>query len=1387
MAMGENPNAVDQRNPTEDPRHLNSLQALHVKVLLQALCYVSRDLPLPQSIWDSVSSISWKPSDGTETVLPSVAAVDGVEPDTEAAQIDEGVSQIPPCAQSAVGVSQSSPLMATDDIHIATNVSADVVLSNDTNVGDASQSSSLTSIVSATDDAKPNVAHPVGGARQSISLSSTVIKAENKVPDFVAPKVEANSALIKDEINAAPLAAIAHESQALPSSLNSQTSNVDTSQQLGKSSSLQQASLKDSLVEGDLTLKNDLSREETLHGLSFPEKGKEEACGVSNLSVTFEEVLSNHHKLSSSAALKQELKDRVGRKLSRRMQELEATPLYFGEELRMKSLIELQGLKLGALQAKVRANVMAERHLQQACSGVDKSIFDWGLMRLVRTSSSFFGALHGDGYTPGLSPVEADERLRRKREAERQRRLEEEEQARITMRKRKFFNELLNFVREMQLQSQAVYKRRKQRNDNIQAWHAKQRQRATRAERLRFQALKADDQEAYMRMVEESKNERLTTLLEKTDELLQRLGAMVQMQKNAVHSDGIKKEKSKDKGKDAGKGLSELSSPRQKKQEADEDRQMALHKRIKENSLGIVGEQLEDAGESDGEGSVKKRDLLQGQRQYNSLVHSIEEKVTKQPAMLTGGELRPYQLEGLQWMLSLYNNNLNGILADEMGLGKTIQTIALLSYLMENKGLTGPHLIIAPKAVLPNWDHEFRTWAPGITAVLYDGKRMDRKDLRDLYKGEGKFNVLITHYDLIMRDKAFLKKVNWHYMIVDEGHRLKNRDCILSRTLVTGYNIRRRLLLTGTPIQNSLEELWSLLNFLLPAIFNSCANFEEWFNAPFADPSELSLTEEEQLLIIRRLHQVIRPFLLRRKKAEVEKFLPTKAQVILKCDMSAWQRVYYQQITESGRVGLDLGSGKSKGLQNTAMQLRKCCNHPYLFLEGTLYNMYQKDEILRASGKFELLDRLLPKLQKTDHRVLLFSQMTRLLDILEIYLNFQGFKYLRLDGTTKTEDRGSLLKKFNAPDSPFFLFLLSTRAGGLGLNLQTADTVIMFDSDWNPQMDQQAEDRAHRIGQKKEVRVFVLASVGTIEEDILDRAKSKMGIDAKVIQAGLFNTTSTAQERRELLEEIMRRGAQSLGTDVPSEREINRLAARSEEEFRLFEKMDEDRRNKEGYKSRLMERHEVPEWVFQVPKISKKLLTNDLEVGDGKRKRKEVIYTDALSESQYFKAFEESEDVSVYVKSQSSKKIKKDPESGYAIEQVVNGDYNENFSSLEASGSYGEDESGVETHSSRKRQAMTPLDSFDSADTSAVSTHVEQRSTQKLQILKLKHPKKPVMTESSSLVGSGHGSQTVYGEQPMNWKGLKRKRSNHGSHVQNDENGQSSWTGGGSKDYSEDY
>ncbi|GMI95145.1 chromatin remodeling 12 [Hibiscus trionum] len=894
-------------------------------------------------------------------------------------------------------------------------------------------------------------------------------------------------------------------------------------------------------------------------------------------------------KCMSGFSLAESKENRYQSHIHHRLKELEDLPSSRGEDLQTKCLLELYGLKLAELQSKIRSYISTEYWLHVNCAYPDKQLFDWGMTRLPFLPYGIFVPF----------TTEADDQTRKKRDYERLSRLRDEERNHLENRKKKFFSEIVNAFRDFQLQIQATLKRRKQRNDGVQAWHGRQRQRATRAEKLRFQALKADDQEAYMRLVKESKNERLTMLLSETNKLLVNLGAAVQRQKDAKHSDGI--EDLKDLDSDSPElDASKDGTPRDSLPE-------------------------EDIDATDSDQNDESSDLLEGQRQYNLAIHSIQEKVTEQPSMLQGGELRPYQLEGLQWMLSLFNNNLNGILADEMGLGKTIQTISLIAYLMENKGVTGPHLIVAPKAVLPNWIHEFSTWAPSIHAVLYDGRLDERKSMREEISRDGKFSVLITHYDLIMRDKAFLKKIHWCYMIVDEGHRLKNHECALARTLTSGYQIQRRLLLTGTPIQNSLQELWSLLNFLLPNIFNSVQNFEEWFNAPFADRGDVSLTDEEQLLIIRRLHHVIRPFILRRKKDEVEKYLPGKSQVILKCDLSAWQKAYYQQVTEKGRVGLDNGSGKSKSLQNLTMQLRKCCNHPYLFVPT--YNMWQKEEIVRASGKFELLDRLLPKLHRTGHRVLLFSQMTHLMNILEIYLRLNNFMYLRLDGSTKTEERGTLLKKFNAPDSPYFMFLLSTRAGGLGLNLQTADTVIIFDSDWNPQMDQQAEDRAHRIGQKKEVRVFVLVSVGSIEEVILERAKQKMGIDAKVIQAGLFNTTSTAQDRKEMLEEIMRRGTSSLGTDVPSEREINRLAARSDEEFRMFEQMDEERRAKENYRSRLMEDHEVPEWVFVLDDDRKgKALESNVELG--KRKRKDGnYYPDRMSDLQFMRAMENAEDM----------------------------------------------------------------------------------------------------------------------------------------------------------------
>uniref|UniRef100_A0A0D9WCP5 DNA helicase n=1 Tax=Leersia perrieri TaxID=77586 RepID=A0A0D9WCP5_9ORYZ len=897
-------------------------------------------------------------------------------------------------------------------------------------------------------------------------------------------------------------------------------------------------------------------------------------------------VLKNQGPYMSYSELTALKEGRFNTSIQHRLAELEGLPSTRGEDLQMKCLLELYGLKLLDLQKKVRSDISSEYWLQKKCAHPDRQLFDWGMMR-IRYPFTMYGI--GDSFT-----MDADDIHRKKRFIERMSRLEEEEKNQAEIRKRKFFSEILNAAREYQLQQPVSYKRKKQRNDGVLAWHLRARQRILRIEKSRLQVLKTGDQEAYLRMVEESKNERLKLLLEKTNELLEGIGKAVQRQKDAEHV-------SHPEGSEVPKGS-----------ESDE---------ISGLKIESPEEESQSDADADHHGSADHNKFNAGHR-LDSTVHSIEEKVTEQPSALQGGELRPYQLEGLQWMLSLFNNNLNGILADEMGLGKTIQTIALIAYLLEKKEVTGPHLIIAPKAVLPNWSIEFKTWAPSIGTILYDGRPDDRKALREKNFGDRQFNVLLTHYDLIMKDLKFLRKVHWHYLIVDEGHRLKNHECALARTLVSRYQIRRRLLLTGTPIQNSLQELWSLLNFILPNIFNSSQNFEEWFNAPFA--CEVSLNDEEQLLIIHRLHQVLRPFLLRRKKDEVEKYLPVKTQVILKCDMSAWQKAYYEQVTSNGRVRL--GSGlKSKALQNLSMQLRKCCNHPYLFVEH--YNMYQREEIVRASGKFELLDRLLPKLQRAGHRVLLFSQMTKLLDILEVYLQMYQFKYMRLDGSTKTEERGRLLADFNKKDSEYFLFLLSTRAGGLGLNLQTADTVIIFDSDWNPQMDQQAEDRAHRIGQKNEVRVFVLVSVGSIEEEILDRAKQKMGIDAKVIQAGLFNTTSTAQDRRALLQEILRRGTSSLGTDIPSEREINRLAARNDEEFWLFEKMDEERRQRENYKPRLMEGIEVPDWVFannEIPERPRNEFQNVLITT--KRRRKEVVYSDAFGD-QWMKPEDGVEDI----------------------------------------------------------------------------------------------------------------------------------------------------------------
>jgi hypothetical protein len=386
------------------------------------------------------------------------------------------------------------------------------------------------------------------------------------------------------------------------------------------------------------------------------------------------------------------------------------------------------------------------------------------------------------------------------------------------------------------------------------------------------------------------------------------------------------------------------------------------------------------------------------------------------------------------------------------------------------------------------------------------------------------------------------------------------------------------VLLTGTPLQNDLKELWALLNFLLPTIFDSSTNFETWFNSPFASlgldktqEKEIAMTEEETLLIIHRLHQVLRPFLLRREKKDVETQLPEKVEKVIKCPMSAVQRIMYTQLRDTNKlVG---GKNKQKNLNNSVMQLRKVCNHPFLFFQDD-WSQWQEGDIVRASGKFELLDNILPKLYKTGHKVLIFSQMTHLLDILETYLKWRCYRFLRLDGNVKAESRGQLVKDFNQ-DKDMFLFLLSTRAGGLGLNLQTSDTVIIFDSDWNPQQDLQAMARAHRIGQTRAVRVFVLCTSGTVEEKIFERAQEKRDAEAKVIQAGRFDQKSTVKERQEMLETIMTVKTEEVEEDVPTPEQLNAILARSDQEFDLFNEMDTQERQ---YK--LMEEKDVPQWIL---------------------------------------------------------------------------------------------------------------------------------------------------------------------------------------------------------------
>ncbi|XP_012570467.1 protein PHOTOPERIOD-INDEPENDENT EARLY FLOWERING 1 isoform X2 [Cicer arietinum] len=758
--------------------------------------------------------------------------------------------------------------------------------------------------------------------------------------------------------------------------------------------------------------------------------------------------------------------------------------------------------------------------------------------------------------------------------------------------------------------------------------------------------------------------------------------------------------------------------------------------------LATIHPQAEEQGEVPCENSEKREsediiaDAAAAARsaQPTGNTFSTTKVRTKFPFLLKYS-LREYQHIGLDWLVTMYEKKLNGILADEMGLGKTIMTIALLAHLACEKGIWGPHLIVVPTSVMLNWETEFLKWCPAFKILTYFGSAKERKHKRQGWLKPNSFHVCITTYRLVIQDSKVFKRKKWKYLILDEAHLIKNWKSQRWQTLLN-FNSKRRILLTGTPLQNDLMELWSLMHFLMPHVFQSHQEFKDWFSNPISGMVEGE--EKVNKEVVDRLHNVLRPFLLRRLKRDVEKQLPMKHEHVIFCRLSKRQRNLYEDFIASSETQATLANANFFGMIGIIMQLRKVCNHPDLFegrpivssfdmcgidaqlsssvcsillpspfstvdLEGLgllfthldysmtswesdevqaietpatsimertdmanlevikpglkclkkqqgtnifeeiqralweerirqakehaaatawwnslrckkrpiysttlrdlvtirhpVYDIHQNkanpvsylfpsklaDIVLspverfqriidvvesfmfaipaaRASppvcwcsksettvflhpsfkqrcsdilspllspirpaivrrqvyfpdrrliqfdcGKLQELAILLRKLKSEGHRALIFTQMTKMLDILEAFISLYGYTYMRLDGSTQPEERQTLMQRFNT-NPKYFLFILSTRSGGVGINLVGADTVIFYDSDWNPAMDQQAQDRCHRIGQTREVHIYRLISESTIEENILKKAKQKRALDDLVIQSGGYNT-----------------------------------------------------------------------------------------------------------------------------------------------------------------------------------------------------------------------------------------------------------------------------------------
>ncbi|PPS97237.1 Chromo domain/ SNF2 Atpase/Helicase domain containing protein [Cryptosporidium hominis] len=536
--------------------------------------------------------------------------------------------------------------------------------------------------------------------------------------------------------------------------------------------------------------------------------------------------------------------------------------------------------------------------------------------------------------------------------------------------------------------------------------------------------------------------------------------------------------------------------------------------------------------------------------------------------------LRDYQIYGLNWMISRFKKNVNILLADEMGLGKTVQTISVVGHCLYMEKIVAPFLVVVPQSTSDNWLREFKKWLPDANVVLYHGnayarelirsyelskiemkdevdengnynENLESKDEVHNYNQKGmqscaragtggngffrrcrsrsskqtrkryRFDIVITTPSILNSqvDCDFLRQIDWYMMIVDEAHQLKNRDSKRFKELHE-FGTMYRLLLSGTPLHNNLEELWSLLHFLNPLRFQ---NYQE-FRLRYPDIENPNVIGPDKQRQLEDLQSELQEYVLRRVKKDVEKSLPNKVERILRVELSPQQTDMYKSILTRNYDELSKTTGGTKtSLQNICMELKKVCNHPFLIhrpeldpSQGITIASIQH-QLVYGCGKLCLLDKLLSRLREKGSRVLIFSQMVRMLNIISEFLVLRGFRHQRLDGTMGKELRKKAMDHFNSPNSDDFCFLLSTKAGGLGINLTTADTVIIYDSDWNPQNDLQAEARAHRIGQKKQVQIYRLVTKDSIEENILERAKTKMVLDTLVVQ-GLNNISTSSSQ-----------------------------------------------------------------------------------------------------------------------------------------------------------------------------------------------------------------------------------------------------------------------------------